>query len=85
YRSGAYSRRFWRSFYGGTWAAWQELTALSQKGAANGLATLDASGKVPAAQIPVAYSAVLPTSAHDLNDCVTPGSFYQATIAGAAA
>ncbi|WP_241052536.1 pyocin knob domain-containing S74 family peptidase [Achromobacter xylosoxidans] len=85
YRSGAYSRRFWRSFYGGTWAAWQELTALSQKGAANGLATLDAGGKVPAAQIPVAYSAVLPTSAHDLNDCVTPGSFYQTTIAGAAA
>ncbi|CAB3848718.1 pyocin knob domain-containing S74 family peptidase [Achromobacter deleyi] len=83
YRSGAYSRRFWRSFYGGTWAAWQELAPLSQKGAANGLATLDASGKVPVGQIPAVYSAVLPTTAHDLNEYVTPGSFYQTTVAGA--
>ena len=85
YRSGAYSRRFWRSFYGGIWAAWQELPALSQKGAANGLAALDANGKVPIAQIPAAYSAALPTTAHDLNDYITPGSFYQTTIAGATA
>lgn len=85
YRSGAYSRRFWRSFYGGTWAAWQELAPLSQKGAANGLATLDATGKVPVGQIPAVYSAVLPTAAHDLNEYVTPGSFYQTTIAGATA
>lgn len=85
YRSGAYSRRFWRSFYGGVWASWQELPALSQKGAANGLATLDANGKVPVAQLPAAFSAVLPTAAHDLNDYVTPGSFYQAAIAGATA
>ncbi|MBB1624260.1 pyocin knob domain-containing S74 family peptidase [Achromobacter sp. UMC71] len=85
YRAGAYSRRFWRSFYGGTWAAWQELPALSQKGAANGLAALDANGKVPTAQIPAAYSAALPTAAHDLNEYITPGSFYQTTIAGATA
>lgn len=85
YRSGAYSRRFWRSFYGGIWAAWQELPALSQKGAANGLATLDANGKVPVAQIPSAFAAVLPTTAHDLNDYATPGSFYQSAIAGATA
>lgn len=85
YRSGVYSRRFWRSFYGNVWAAWQELPALSQKGAANGLATLDANGKVPVAQIPAAYSAALPTAAHDLNDYITPGSFYQTTIAGATA
>ena len=85
YRSGVYSRRFWRSFYNDVWAAWQELPVLSQKGAANGLASLDASGKVPIAQIPVAYSATLPTAAHDLNEYVTPGSFYQTTIAGATA
>ncbi|MFY2643561.1 pyocin knob domain-containing S74 family peptidase [Achromobacter insuavis] len=85
YLSGAYSRRFWRSFYGGIWAAWQELPALSQKGAANGLATLDANGKVPVAQIPSAFAAVLPTTAHDLDDYATPGSFYQSTIAGATA
>ncbi|TRM51473.1 hypothetical protein YH64_018405 [Achromobacter sp. LC458] len=58
---------------------------LDGKGQANGFASLGADGRLLAAQAPVVYSAALPTTAHDLNTYVTPGTFYQTTIAGATA
>lgn len=54
-------------------------------GAAGGLATLGADGRLPSGQAPIDYAAVLPTTAHDLNTYVTPGTFYQAALAGATA
>lgn len=56
---------------------------LDTKGQANGFASLGADGRLMAAQAPVVYSAALPTAAHDLNTYVTPGTFYQTTVAGA--
>ncbi|WP_447982203.1 pyocin knob domain-containing protein [Achromobacter kerstersii] len=56
---------------------------LDTKGQANGFASLGADGRLLAAQAPVVYSAALPTAAHDLNTYVTPGTFYQTTVAGA--
>nr|WP_314363442.1 pyocin knob domain-containing protein [uncultured Achromobacter sp.] len=56
---------------------------LDTKGQANGFASLGGDGRLMAAQAPVVYSAVLPTAAHDLNAYVTPGTFYQTTVAGA--
>ena len=92
---------YWRTFYANVWSDWQEvakkaeLDALStavaaaiplvQKGAANGVASLDSSGHLPAEQAPIMYAAVLPTATHTLNDYVTPGVWYQASIAGATA
>ena len=58
---------------------------LDGKGQANGYASLGADGRLLAAQAPIVYSAALPTTAHDLNTYVTPGTFYQTTIAGATA
>ncbi|WP_447578287.1 pyocin knob domain-containing protein [Achromobacter kerstersii] len=58
---------------------------LDSKGQANGYASLGADGRLLAAQAPVVYSATLPTTTHDLNSYVTPGTFYQTTIAGATA
>jgi len=58
---------------------------LDGKGQANGFASLGADGRLLAAQAPVVYSAALPTTAHDLNTYVAPGTFYQTTIAGATA
>ncbi|MEN5162575.1 pyocin knob domain-containing protein [Achromobacter kerstersii] len=58
---------------------------LDGKGQANGYASLGADGRLLAAQAPVVYSAALPTTTHDLNTYVTPGTFYQTTIAGATA
>lgn len=58
---------------------------LDGKGQANGFASLGADGRLLAAQAPVVYSAALPTTAHDLNTYVTPGTFYQTTVAGATA
>lgn len=92
---------YWRTFYANVWSDWQEvakkaeLDALStavaaaiplvQKGAANGVASLDSVGHLPAEQAPIMYAAVLPTATHTLNDYVTPGVWYQASIAGATA
>lgn len=92
---------YWRTYYANVWSEWQEvakkaeLDALStavaaaiplvQKGAANGVASLDSSGHIPAEQAPIMYAAVLPTATHTLNDYVTPGVWYQASIAGATA
>jgi hypothetical protein len=56
---------------------------LDGKGQANGYASLGADGRLLAAQAPVEYSTALPTAAHDLNTYVTPGTFYQTTVAGA--
>lgn len=56
-----------------------------QKGAVSGVASLDSSGHLPAEQAPIMYAAVLPTATHTLNDYVTPGVWYQASLAGAAA
>jgi hypothetical protein len=58
---------------------------LDGKGQANGYASLGADGRLLAAQAPIVYSAALPTTAHDLNTYVTPGTFYQTTVAGATA
>lgn len=55
------------------------------KGQANGYASLGGDGRLLAAQAPIVYSAALPTTAHDLNNYITPGTFYQTTIAGATA
>lgn len=52
-------------------------------GAAGGFATLGADGRLPAGQAPIGYAAALPTTTHDLNDYVTPGTFYQAFTSGA--
>ncbi|WAI82535.1 MULTISPECIES: pyocin knob domain-containing protein [Achromobacter] len=57
---------------------------LDTKGQANGFASLDGNGRLLAAQAPLAYAAVLPTSAHDLNDLITPGTYHQNTNVGAA-
>lgn len=92
---------YWRTYYANVWCDWQEvakkaeLDALStavaaaiplvQKGAANGVASLDSSGHLPAEQAPIMYAAVLPTATHTLNDYITPGVWYQASIAGATA
>ena len=56
---------------------------LDGKGQANGYASLGADGRLLAAQAPIVYSPALPTTAHDLNTYVTPGTFYQTTLAGA--
>ncbi|WP_454669164.1 pyocin knob domain-containing protein [Achromobacter kerstersii] len=58
---------------------------LDGKGQANGYASLGADGRLLAAQAPIVYSAALPTTAHDLNTYVTPGTFYQTTVTGATA
>lgn len=56
---------------------------LSTKGAALGVAELNANGRIPAAQGPNAT--LLPTGAHDLNDYRTGGVFAQNATAGATA
>ena len=58
---------------------------LDGKGQANGYASLGADGRLLAAQAPIVYAPTLPTTAHDLNTYVTPGTFYQAAVAGATA
>lgn len=58
---------------------------LDTKGQANGFASLDGNGRLLAAQAPIVYAAVLPTTTHTLNDYVTPGVWFQASIAGATA
>lgn len=58
---------------------------LDTKGQANGYASLGADGRLLAAQAPIVYAPVLPTTAHDLNTFVTPGTYYQAAVAGATA
>ncbi|WP_434642621.1 pyocin knob domain-containing protein [Achromobacter piechaudii] len=56
---------------------------LDGKGQINGYASLGADGRLLAAQAPIVYSAALPTTAHDLNNYVTPGTFYQSFTSGA--
>lgn len=58
---------------------------LDGKGQANGYASLDGNGRLVAAQAPIVYAPALPTAGHDLNDYITPGVWYQTTIAGATA
>jgi len=58
---------------------------LDGKGQANGFASLGADGRLLAAQAPVVYSAALPTTAHNLNTYVIPGTFYQTAVDGATA
>ncbi|MDH2052847.1 pyocin knob domain-containing protein [Achromobacter marplatensis] len=58
---------------------------LDGKGKPNGYASLGVDGRLLAAQAPIVYAPALPTSAHDLNDYITPGAWYQTTIAGATA
>jgi len=53
--TGVYSdRMFWRTYYYNTtpnaWTAWNEVLSNEQKGVANGIATLDADGQIPASQ-----------------------------------
>jgi hypothetical protein len=61
--------------------------AVTQKAAANGVASLGADTKVPLAQLPTSLTTVqvLPTTAHDLNTYVTTSNWYQTTDTGAAA
>ncbi|CAB3850664.1 pyocin knob domain-containing protein [Achromobacter animicus] len=56
---------------------------LDSKGQPSGYASLGTDGRLLAAQAPIVYSAALPTTTHDLNNYVTPGTFYQAFTAGA--
>ncbi|WP_454669447.1 pyocin knob domain-containing protein [Achromobacter kerstersii] len=58
---------------------------LDGKGQASGYASLGADGRLLAAQTPIMYAPTLPTTTHDLNTYVTPGTFYQAAVAGATA
>jgi hypothetical protein len=58
---------------------------LDGKGKPNGYASLGVDGRLLAAQAPIVYAPALPTSAHDLNDYIAPGVWYQTTIAGATA
>ncbi len=58
---------------------------LDGKGQASGYASLGADGRLLAAQTPIMYAPTLPTTTHDLNNYFTPGSFYQAAVAGATA
>ncbi|PND31549.1 hypothetical protein C1I89_22175 [Achromobacter pulmonis] len=53
------------------------------KGAANGIAPLDANGRLPIGYAP--YSQRLPNTAHDLNTYTAPGVYVQATSAGVSA
>ncbi|SSW68521.1 pyocin knob domain-containing protein [Achromobacter agilis] len=55
----------------------QAAIPLVQKAAANGVASLDGSGRLPLAQAPILTATSLPTTAHDLNDFQTPGSYWQ--------
>lgn len=52
--AGAVVRMFWRAFYyittPNSWSPWGEAIPTQQKGAANGVATLDADGHIPASQ-----------------------------------
>lgn len=48
-----------------------------QKAAANGVASLDGSGRLPLAQAPIVTATALPTTAHDLNTYTTPGPYWQ--------
>ena len=68
------------------------LISQAEKGAANGVATLDSGAKVPVPQIPAANSlqvlnlGPIPTSdrlqtGQDLNDYITPGSYWCTTSA----
>lgn len=68
---------YWRTFYSNSWSEWQEVVVASQKGAYNGVATLDGSGRLPLAQAPIVTATSLPTTAHDLNDFQTPGPYWQ--------
>ncbi|MDF2861347.1 MAG: hypothetical protein K0S02_1619 [Achromobacter mucicolens] len=52
------NRQFFRSLVGGVWSAWEEVVRSSLVGAANGLATLGADGKVTPAQLPNAVAAI---------------------------
>jgi hypothetical protein len=56
---------------------------LDGKGQASGYASLGTDGRLLAAQAPIVYAPTLPTTTHDLNTYVTPGTFYQAAVAGA--
>ncbi|MEN5163332.1 pyocin knob domain-containing protein [Achromobacter kerstersii] len=58
---------------------------LDGKGQASGYASLGADGRLLAAQTPIMYAPTLPTTTHDLNNYFTPGSFYQAAVAGSTA
>ena len=58
---------------------------LDGKGQASGYASLGTDGRLLAAQAPIVYAPTLPTTTHDLNTYVTPGTFYQAAVAGATA
>lgn len=56
---------------------------LDEKGAASGLATLGADGRLSPGQIPAVQA--LPATAHDLNTYQLPGMYRQASTAGAQA
>lgn len=58
---------------------------LDTKGQPSGFASLGSDGRLLAAQAPIVFSAALPTTAHDLNNYVTPGTFYQSFTSGATA
>lgn len=58
---------------------------LDGKGQASGYASLGTDGRLLAAQAPIVHAPTLPTTTHDLNTYVTPGTFYQAAVAGATA
>ncbi|KNY09427.1 hypothetical protein AKG08_17455 [Achromobacter piechaudii] len=58
---------------------------LDTKGQPSGFASLGTDGRLLAAQAPIVFSAALPTTAHDLNNYVTPGTFYQSFTSGATA
>ncbi|MGV2866456.1 tail fiber domain-containing protein [Achromobacter sp. AGC39] len=53
----------------------------AEKGAAEGVATLDKDGRHLSEQLPLA--ALLPTATHDLNTYTAPGAFYQGAVAAA--
>lgn len=58
-------------------------TVVAAIGAPSGIAALGTDGRLPAGQAPAVQT--LPTTAHDLNTYQTPGSYRQASTAGAQA
>lgn len=69
------NRLFFRTLVSGTWSTWDEAVRTSLMGAANGVATLDASRKIPQDQIPGVLGKSLGV-ADNLNDFDTPGTYY---------
>ena len=69
------NRTFFRSLIGTTWSPWEESVRSSLLGTANGIAQLDASGRLLFGQAPIAYANAVLTGT-DANSVTEPGAYY---------